>query len=98
MQPFLQRAFRLVSAQLSHPFRLRLSQLRRCRSVSSVELFLDVHRSLIAESDLRVSVDLGCSTAPRNPFKANVCYGLDISGGTDFVICCDLFNNILRRL
>jgi len=40
---------------------------------------------------LRLSVDLGCSASPRNPFGAPYCKGLDISSSANpDVLICDI--------
>lgn len=96
MRSFPSRIITFLAAQASHPIRIRLSQMRRCKSVPTLTAFIRRHAKVIGNCNLSLSVDLGCSTSPRNPFGAPSCKGLDISA-TDNpdVLICDIFREPL---
>lgn len=90
------RIFALLRSQASHPFRGRLSQFRRYRSVSSLNDFMSKNLPAISECHVQLSVDLGCNSAPRNPFNAHSCLGLDVSTFNDpTILRCDIFGEAL---
>ena len=90
------RILALLCAQSSHPLRSRLSQFRRYRSVSSLNAFMSKNSSAISECPVRLSIDLGCNSVPRNPFKTHSCFGLDISPfNNPAILRCDIFSEAL---
>lgn len=57
-----------------------LSNIVDMEDIDNLELFYSTFKANLSESGNSKSLDLGCGGTPRNPFKANLLYGIDIRG------------------
>lgn len=55
-----------------------LSNVVDMKDVDNLELFYSTFKANLSESTNSKSLDLGCGGVPRNPFKADLLYGIDI--------------------
>lgn len=55
-----------------------LSNIVDMEEVDNLELFYSTFKANFSESINSKSLDLGCGGVPRNPFKADLLYGIDI--------------------
>lgn len=60
-----------------------LSHIVDMEEVRDLELFYSAFRANLTENTNSKSLDLGCGGIPRNPFKADLLYGIDIRDSAD---------------
>jgi len=89
----LDRILKLFINQMSHPLRVRASQVRRNRSVRDLDKFLTPFIGL-NDYSFHTALDLGSGEIAANPFRAERCFGIDIEGNDECnILSCDLSRN-----